>query len=136
VSCRLGDIVLSMIMIHFRRRLVAAVFCVGSVLTATAAAPAFASSAVCPQFEDKAKAAIDHSVHLGRITPKPVWRSGCGTLYRSDSRGPAIVFAEGFAPKDVQTGQYDIEKYVLVDKVTKTEIMNDCQDNPHYKPWH
>jgi len=23
-----------------------------------------------------------------------------------------------------------------VDKTTKTEIMNDCQDNPHYKPWH
>ncbi|MET9963154.1 ADP-ribosyltransferase [Streptomyces sp. NPDC006326] len=22
-----------------------------------------------------------------------------------------------------------------VDKATKTEIMNECQDNPHYKPW-
>ncbi|MBQ0828080.1 ADP-ribosyltransferase [Streptomyces tagetis] len=207
---------------RLRRRIAAAVLSLSAVLATTAAtSPQSAAASVpastsvtsapraaapsCPQFEDKLKAAADHGVAVGRITPDPVWRTACGTLYRSDSRGPAIVFEEGFHAKDVLTGQYDIEQYVLVnqpspyvsttydhdlyktwyksgfnyyidapggidvnktigdthkwadqvevafpggiqrqfiigvcpvDKQTKTEIMSECEDNPHYRPWH
>ncbi|MFD5802744.1 MULTISPECIES: ADP-ribosyltransferase [unclassified Streptomyces] len=176
----------------------------GSAATATATAPAKAAPA-CPQFDDRTKAAADRGVDVDRITPEPVWRTTCGTLYRSDSRGPQVVFEEGFHAKDVYNGQYDVEKYVLVnqpspyvstsydhdlyktwyksgynyyidapggidvnktigdthkwadqvevafpggiqrqyiigvcpvDRKTKTEIMNDCESNPHYRPWH
>ena len=206
-----------MISTRLRRRAAAAVLSLSAVLTtsaatapgsAPAAAPAVApaqAAPACPQFDDKAKAAADRGVDLGRITPEPVWRATCGTLYRSDSRGPQIVFEEGFHAKDVYNGQYDVEKYVLVnqpspyvstsydhdlyktwyksgynyyidapggvdvnktigdthkwadqvevafpggiqrqyiigvcpvDRQTKTEIMSDCESNPHYKPWH
>ncbi|MGQ4441383.1 ADP-ribosyltransferase, partial [Streptomyces violaceoruber] len=171
---------------------------------APSAAPAKAAPA-CLQFDDRTKAAADRGVDVDRITPEPVWRTTCGTLYRSDSRGPQVVFEEGFHAKDVQNGQYDVEKYVLVnqpspyvstsydhdlyktwyksgynyyvdapggidvnktigdthkwadqvevafpggiqrkyiigvcpvDRQTKTEIMSDCESNPHYQPWH
>ncbi|MEU0473224.1 ADP-ribosyltransferase [Streptomyces olivaceus] len=206
-----------MIFTRLRRRTAAAVLSLSAVLatsaatvpgsaaaTTPAAAPAKAAPA-CPQFDDKAKAAADRGVDLDRITPEPVWRTTCGTLYRSDSRGPQTVFEEGFHAKDVYNGQYDVEKYVLVnqpspyvstsydhdlyktwyksgynyyvdapggvdvnktigdthkwadqvevafpggiqrqyiigvcpvDRQTKTEIMSDCESNPHYKPWH
>lgn len=45
---------------------------------------------------------------VDRITPQPVWRKTCGTLYRSDSRVPATVFQQSLYPKDVINGQYDI----------------------------
>ncbi|MEZ7003996.1 ADP-ribosyltransferase [Streptomyces sp. SCSIO 75703] len=211
-----------MILTRLRRRVAAAVLSLSAVLATTAAtspqsaaasapagttaaAPARAAAPSCPLFEDKLKAAADRGVALARITPDPVWRTACGTLYRSDSRGPAIVFEEGFHAKDVLTGQYDVEQYVLVnqpspyvsttydhdlyktwyksgfnyyidapggidvnktigdthkwadqvevafpggiqrqyiigvcpvDKQTKTEIMSECEDNPHYRPWH
>ncbi|MFJ8810352.1 ADP-ribosyltransferase [Streptomyces sp. NPDC102490] len=204
-----------MITTRLRRRTAAAVLSLSAVLAATAAtapaaapapsaAPAKAAPA-CPQFDDKTKAAADRGVDLDRITPEPVWRTTCGTLYRSDSRGPQVVFEEGFHAKDVQNGQYDVEKYVLVnqpspyvstsydhdlyktwyksgynyyidapggidvnktigdthkwadqvevafpggiqrkyiigvcpvDRQTKTEIMSECESNPHYQPWH
>ncbi|MFE9613334.1 ADP-ribosyltransferase [Streptomyces sp. NPDC006012] len=199
-----------------RRRATAAALSLAAVLATTAAAPAAPTTKApataaakaapaCPQFEDRVKAAADRRVDIDRITPRPVWRTTCGTLYRSDSRGPSVVFEEGFWPKDVVNGQYDVEKYVLVnqpspyvsttydhdlyktwyksgynyyidapggvdvnrtigdthkwadqvevafpggiqrqyvigvcpvDKSTKTEIMSDCQSNPHYVPWH
>ncbi|MFC3452693.1 ADP-ribosyltransferase [Amycolatopsis speibonae] len=193
-----------------RSRAAAVILSLTAVLTVSAAVlPATATAAqaipFCPQFADPVKAAADRRVDVGRITPEPVWRKTCGTLYRSDSRGPAVVFEQGFLPRDVINGQYDIEKYVLVnqpspyvsttydhdlyktwyksgynyyidapggidvnrtigdthrwadqvevafpggitrqyiigvcpvDRITKTEIMNDCKDNPHYKPWH
>ncbi|MFI5934319.1 ADP-ribosyltransferase [Actinoplanes sp. NPDC051494] len=206
-----------MIITVTRRRFLAAALCLGTVLAAPVVTPAAASEArpgarqlaaaapECPQFDNKVKAAVNRKVDPERITPEPVWRTSCGTLYRSDSRGPDIVFEEGFAPKDVVTGQYDIEKYVLVnqpspyvsttydhdlykiwyksgfnyyidapggvdvnetigdthqwaaqvevafpggirrkyiigvcpvDKVTKVEIMSDCESNPYYRPWH
>lgn len=203
-----------MITTRLRRRTAAAVLSLSAVLATTAAtAPAAApapSAAVqaapaCPQFDDKTKAAADRGVDVDRITPEPVWRTTCGTLYRSDSRGPQVVFEEGFHAKDVQNGQYDVEKYVLVnqpspfvsttydhdlyktwyksgynyyidapggidvnktigdthkwadqvevafpggiqrkyiigvcpvDRQTKTEIMSECESNPHYQPWH
>ncbi|MEU0744135.1 ADP-ribosyltransferase [Streptomyces sp. NPDC006134] len=207
-----------MITLRLRRRATAAVLSLAAVLTtsaataptttaSTTAAPARAAAAApaCPQFEDRIKAAADRRVDVGRITPEPVWRTTCGTLYRSDSRGPSVVFEQGFHPKDVVNGQYDIEQYVLVnqpspyvsttydhdlyktwyksgwnyyidapggidvnktigdthrwadqvevafpggvarqyiigvcpvDKQTKTEIMSECESNPHYRPWH
>ncbi|WP_109036284.1 ADP-ribosyltransferase [Streptomyces rubrogriseus] len=204
-----------MITTRLRRRTAAAVLSISAVLATTAAtapgaatvpaaAPAKAAPA-CPQFDDRTKAAADRGVDVDRITPEPVWRTTCGTLYRSDSRGPQVVFEEGFHAKDVQNGQYDVEKYVLVnqpspyvstsydhdlyktwyksgynyyidapggidvnktigdthkwadqvevafpggiqrkyiigvcpvDRQTKTEIMSDCESNPHYQPWH
>lgn len=204
-----------MITTSLRRRTAAAVLSLSAVLATTAAtapgaapapsaAPAKAAPA-CPRFDDRTKAAADRGVDVDRITPEPVWRTTCGTLYRSDSRGPQVVFEEGFHAKDVQNGQYDVEKYVLVnqpspyvstsydhdlyktwyksgynyyvdapggidvnktigdthkwadqvevafpggiqrkyiigvcpvDRQTKTEIMSDCESNPHYQPWH
>ncbi|MFC9062908.1 ADP-ribosyltransferase [Streptomyces sp. NPDC057074] len=203
-----------MITPRLRRRAAAAVLSLAAVFatsaatvpgsSATATAPAKAAPA-CPTFDDKTKAAADRGVDVDRITPEPVWRTTCGTLYRSDSRGPQIVFEEGFHAKDVYNGQYDVEKYVLVnqpspyvstsydhdlyktwyksgfnyyidapggidvnktigdqhrwadqvevafpggiqrqyiigvcpvDRQTKTEIMSDCESNPHYRPWH
>ncbi|WP_405695532.1 ADP-ribosyltransferase [Streptomyces coelicoflavus] len=204
-----------MITTRLRRRTAAAVLSLCAVLATTAAtapgaapapaaAPAKAAPA-CPQFDDKTKAAADRGVDVDRITPEPVWRTTCGTLYRSDSRGPQVVFEEGFHARDVENGQYDVEKYVLVnqpspfvsttydhdlyktwyksgynyyidapggidvnktigdthkwadqvevafpggiqrkyiigvcpvDRQTKTEIMSDCESNPHYQPWH
>lgn len=188
------------------KRLVAVVLAFGAGLATSASTPVAASAegASCPLVKDKVQAAIQHDVHLARITPKPVWRKSCGTLYRSDSRGPEIVFEQGFAAKDVDHGQYDVMQYVLVnqpspyvsttydhdlyrswyksgfnyyidapggvdvnrtigskhkyadqlevafpggirreyvigvcpvDKATKTEVMNECKDNPNYKPW-
>ncbi|MGW7567392.1 ADP-ribosyltransferase [Streptomyces tendae] len=204
-----------MITPRLRRRTAAAVLSLSAVLATTAATapgaatapPAAAAKAApaCPQFDDKTKAAADRGVDIDRITPAPVWRTTCGTLYRSDSRGPQVVFEEGFHAKDVQNGQYDVEKYVLVnqpspfvstsydhdlyktwyksgynyyidapggidvnktigdthkwadqvevafpggiqrkyiigvcpvDRQTKTEIMSECESNPHYQPWH
>ncbi|MFE0372126.1 ADP-ribosyltransferase [Streptomyces tendae] len=204
-----------MITTRMRRRTAAAVLSLSAVLATTAATapgaatapPAAAAKAApaCPQFDDKTKAAADRGVDIDRITPAPVWRTTCGTLYRSDSRGPQVVFEEGFHAKDVQNGQYDVEKYVLVnqpspyvstsydhdlyktwyksgynyyidapggidvnktigdthkwadqvevafpggiqrkyiigvcpvDRQTKTEIMSECESNPHYQPWH
>ncbi len=198
---------------RLRRRAAAAVLSLSAVLATSAAAPGTTAPAAppakavpaCPQFDDKAKAAADRDVDVDRITPEPVWRTTCGTLYRSDSRPPQTIFEEGFHAKDVYTGQYDVEKYVLVnqpspyvsttydhdlyktwyksgynyyidapggvdvnktigdthkwadqvevafpggiqrqyvigvcpvDKQTKTEIMSDCESNPHYRPWH
>src|SRR5690349_4839422 len=108
-----------MITTQLRRRAAAAVLSLAAVFATTAAAaPAKAPAPRdCPvQFDDPIKAAVDKRVEVDRITPDPVWRKSCGTLYRSDGRGPEIVFAEGFKPKDVIDGQYDIEKYVLVNQ--------------------
>jgi len=215
-----------MITTRLRRRAAAVVLSLSAVFATSAATPpaetptktpaafatktpaAFATKAAaptCPQFADPVHAAVDQRVDVERITPEPVWRKSCGTLYRSDGRGPSVVFEQGFHPKDVVNGQYDIEQYVLVnqpspyvstsydhdlyktwwksgynyyidapggvdvnktigdthkwadqvevafpggiarqyiigvcpvDKKTKTEIMNDCESNPHYEPWH
>ena len=205
-----------------RRRTAAAALSLAAVLTTTAATPGQAPAAsaasvtaaakaaapgpaACPvQFDDKVKAAADRRVQVARITPDPSWRTSCGTLYRADGRGPSVVFEEGFRPRDVVNGQYDLEKYVLVnqpspyvsttydhdlfkkwksafnyyvdapggvdvnktigdthkwadqqevafpggiareyivgfcpvDKRTRTEIMSECESNPHYQPWH
>ncbi|MDX2862604.1 ADP-ribosyltransferase, partial [Streptomyces scabiei] len=79
------------------------------------------------------------SVSWGRrcgseASPDPVWRTTCGTLYRSDSRGPAVVFEQGFLPKDVIDGQYDIESYVLVNQ--PSPYVSTTYDHDLYKTWY
>jgi hypothetical protein len=132
-----------MITIHLRRRAAAAVLSLAAVLATTAAtvpshptqAPArVAAAPACPEVADPAMAAVDQRVDISRITPDPVWRTTCGTLYRSDSRGPAVVFEQGFAPKDVINGQYDIEKYVLVNQ--PSPYVSTTYDHDLYKTWY
>ena len=131
------------ITIPLRRRAAAAVLSLAAVLATTAAtapthttrAPARAAAApACPEVADPAMAAVDQRVDISRITPDPVWRTTCGTLYRSDSRGPAVVFEQGFAPKDVVNGQYDIEKYVLVNQ--PSPYVSTTYDHDLYKTWY
>ncbi|OPG10785.1 hypothetical protein B1R27_01780 [Streptomyces sp. GKU 895] len=131
-----------MITTRLRRRAAAAALSLAAVVATTAAtAPAKpAAPAKAPatpdckvQFDDPVKAAADRTVDVSRITPEPVWRKSCGTLYRSDGRGPEIVFAEGFKPKDVVNGQYDIEKYVLVNQ--PSPYVSTTYDHDLYKTW-
>jgi hypothetical protein len=132
-----------MITLHLRRRTAAAVLSLAAVFATTAATvpahtsahtPARAAAPACPVVADPAMAAVDQRVDISRITPDPVWRTTCGTLYRSDSRGPAIVFDQGFAPKDVINGQYDIEKYVLVNQ--PSPYVSTTYDHDLYKTWY
>ncbi|WP_327401192.1 hypothetical protein OG194_13965 [Streptomyces sp. NBC_01288] len=131
-----------MITIHLRRRVAAAALSLAAVFATTAATvpartthtPTRAAAPSCPVVADPAMAAVDQRVDISRITPDPVWRTSCGTLYRSDSRGPAIVFDQGFAPKDVVDGQYDIEKYVLVNQ--PSPYVSTTYDHDLYKTWY
>ncbi|WP_427919896.1 ADP-ribosyltransferase [Streptomyces sp. cg40] len=131
-----------MITLHLRRRTAAAVLSLAAVFATTAATapvhttrtPVRAAAPACPVVADPATAAVDDRVDISRITPDPVWRTTCGTLYRSDSRGPAVVFEQGFAPKDVINGQYDIEKYVLVNQ--PSPYVSTTYDHDLYKTWY
>lgn len=130
-----------MITTRLRRRTAAVALSLAAVFATTAAslpaAPpkAFtkAAAATCPLFDDPVKAAVDRRVDVARITPEPVWRKTCGTLYRSDGRGPEIIFAEGLKPRDVVNGQYDIEKYVLVNQ--PSPYVSTTYDHDLYKTW-
>ncbi|MCC9709765.1 hypothetical protein E4N62_33615 [Streptomyces sp. MNU76] len=136
-----------MITSRARRRAAAVVLSLSAVLATSAAtapaqspasqpaaASARAAAPTCPQFEDPVHAAADRRVDVARITPEPVWRKSCGTLYRSDSRGPAVVFEQGFHPKDVIDGQYDIESYVLVNQ--PSPYVSTTYDHDLYKTWY
>lgn len=131
-----------MITTRLRSGVTAAALSLGAVLVTTAATPAAAPADLksraaapsCPQFQDKVQAAADRRVDIGRITPDPVWRTGCGTLYRSDSRGPAVVFQEGFLPKDTVNGQYEVESYVLVNQ--PSPYVSTTYDHDLYKTWY
>jgi scabin-like protein len=129
-----------MITTRLRRRTAAAALSLAAVFATSAATlPSAAPQArtkaapACPQFDDPVKAAVDRRVDVARITPEPVWRKTCGTLYRSDGRGPEIVFAEGLKPRDVINGQYDIEKYVLVNQLSP--YVSTTYDHDLYKTW-
>ncbi|MFJ4469283.1 ADP-ribosyltransferase [Streptomyces sp. NPDC089424] len=136
-----------MITTRLRRRAAAAALSLAAVLaTSAAAAPAasvpaaFAAPAAAPapascpvQYDDKIKAAADRRVDVARITPEPAWRTTCGTLYRADSRAPRIVFEEGFQPRDVVEGQYDLEAYVLVNQ--PSPFVSTTYDHDLYKKW-
>lgn len=132
-----------MITTRLRRRAAAVVLSLSAVLATSgatapdrtpASTPAKAAAPTCPRFEDPVHAAVDRRVDVDRITPDPVWRTTCGTLYRSDSRGPAIVFEQGFHPKDVIDGQYDIEQYVLVNQ--PSPYVSTTYDHDLYKTWY
>ncbi|SPF03685.1 hypothetical protein SMA5143A_4465 [Streptomyces sp. MA5143a] len=132
-----------MITTRLRRRAAAVVLSLFAVLATSAAtvpaqpgnrAPGRAAAPACPQFEDRIHAAADRRVDVDRITPEPVWRTTCGTLYRSDSRGPAVVFEQGFHPRDVIDGQYDIEQYVLVNQ--PSPYVSTTYDHDLYKTWY
>ena len=139
----------AMIDFRLRRRAAAAVLSVSAVLATTAAsgAPAGApapstagpssvkatAAPACPQFDDKIKAAADRRVDLTRITPDPAWRTGCGTLWRNDNRDPSVIFEEGFLPRDVLGGQYDLEQYVLVNQ--PSPYVSTTYDHDLYKTW-
>ncbi|WP_151483482.1 ADP-ribosyltransferase [Streptomyces albicerus] len=102
-------------------------------LSATKAPFAAKAAPTCPKFADPVHAAVDRRVEVDRITPEPVWRKTCGTLYRSDGRGPSVVFEQGFHPKDVVNGQYDIEQYVLVNQ--PSPYVSTSYDHDLYKTW-
>ncbi|MZD19497.1 hypothetical protein GTY82_20125 [Streptomyces sp. SID5476] len=134
-----------MITTSLRRRAAALVLSLSAVLATSAAtapaqtpaanpAAAPAAAPACPRFADPVHAAADRRVDVDRITPEPVWRTTCATLYRSDSRGPATVFAQGFLPRDVLDGQYDIEQYVLVNQ--PSPYVSTTYDHDLYKTWY
>nr|WP_202499777.1 ADP-ribosyltransferase [Streptomyces sp. SID5476] len=136
---------MSVITTSLRRRAAALVLSLSAVLATSAAtapaqtpaanpAAAPAAAPACPRFADPVHAAADRRVDVDRITPEPVWRTTCATLYRSDSRGPATVFAQGFLPRDVLDGQYDIEQYVLVNQ--PSPYVSTTYDHDLYKTWY
>ncbi|WP_394367712.1 scabin-related ADP-ribosyltransferase [Nonomuraea phyllanthi] len=49
---------------------------------------------------DPLRAAVDRSVNVKAITPKPVWRSDRLILRRADDRHPDDIFGSGFYPRD------------------------------------
>ncbi|MGA4955826.1 ADP-ribosyltransferase [Streptomyces lavendulocolor] len=99
------------------------------------AAPAFVAKAAasCPVVEDRLYPAADRRVDPDRITPAPSWRADCKQLYRADNRPPAVVFEQGFHPKAPLDGQYDIEKYVLVNQ--PSPYVSTTYDHDLYKKW-
>lgn len=100
---------------------------------AAAPASAVAAPASCPVLYDPLFAAADRRVQVSRITPEPSWRTDCRQLYRADNRAPGIVFEEGFHPKATLDGQYDIEKYVLVNQ--PSPYVSTTFDHDLYKQW-
>ncbi|MEE1757088.1 ADP-ribosyltransferase [Streptomyces sp. SP18CS02] len=137
-----------MITTHPRRRAVALALSVAALLAPAAstraaspdavpaAAPALttkARAAACPVVTDRLYAAADRRVDPGRITPAPVWRTDCKQLYRADNRAPAVIFQEGFHPKAPLDGQYDIERYVLVNQ--PSPFVSTTYDHDLYKKW-
>ncbi|WP_335937560.1 ADP-ribosyltransferase [Streptomyces sp. PTD5-9] len=103
---------------------------------ASSAAAAHAAAALkpgdCPAVTDRLFAAAD-PVDIGRITPKPAWRHDCRQLYRADGRGPETIFDEGFHARDIAYGQYDVEKYVLVNQ--PSPFVSTTYDHDLYKRW-
>ncbi|MCX4830070.1 hypothetical protein OG746_15155 [Streptomyces sp. NBC_01016] len=103
---------------------------VDTTKSATSVAKVAPSS--CPVVPDRLYAAIDR-VPLERISPDPEYRNDCQTLYRADGRAPAVIFKEGFEAKDVTTGQYDLEQYVL--KNQPSPFVSTTRDHDLFKKW-
>jgi hypothetical protein len=101
----------------------------GTVGTAGTALAAVA----CPAVEDRLYAAATPEVDVERITPDPSWRADCRQLYRAETRAPEVVFEEGFQPRDVVNGQYDLEAYVLVNQ--PSPFVSTTYDHDLYKDW-
>ncbi|MFF3291522.1 ADP-ribosyltransferase [Streptomyces sp. NPDC003023] len=131
-----------MIITRLRRRAAVLVLALAATLVPaaapTAAAPAPATSSLaaavaCPVSADPLHAAADRSVDIDRVTPAPSYRTNCKQLYRADGRGPEVVFDQGFHPKAPQNGQYDLEKYVLVNQ--PSPFVSTTYDHDLYKQW-
>lgn len=90
-------------------------------------------TAECPVVRDRLHAAATRDIDLHRITPDPAWRTDCRRLYRADGRAPDVVFHEGFHPRAPRTGQYDLEKYVLVNQ--PSPYVSTTYDHDFYKEW-
>lgn len=90
-------------------------------------------AATCPTPADHLYDAADRDIELERIAPVPSWRSNCDELFRSDGRGPDIVFAEGFRAKDIATGQYDLAAYVADNQ--PSPFVSTSYDHDLYKKW-
>lgn len=91
------------------------------------------ATAACPVVDDRLHAAATRDIDLHRITPDPAWRTDCRRLYRADGRAPDVVFREGFHPRAPRTGQYDLEKYVLVNQ--PSPYVSTTYDHDFYKQW-
>ncbi|MHC0430042.1 ADP-ribosyltransferase [Streptomyces sp. O3] len=100
---------------------------------AVSARAAFAAPPACPVVPDKLHAAAERPIDLDRITPEPVYREDCKTLFRADGRGPKTVFREGFHPRDTVNGQYDLEKYVLRNQ--PSPFVSTTYDHDLFKEW-
>lgn len=87
----------------------------------------------CPAVADEMFAAADHSVEVDRITPAPSWRTDCKQLYRADSRGPEVIFEQGFQPRAPLNGQYDVTQYVQADQ--PSPFVSTSYDHDLYKRW-
>ncbi|WP_344027447.1 scabin-related ADP-ribosyltransferase [Streptomyces luteireticuli] len=55
--------------------------------------------------------AADPRVDVERISPKPVWRTERGPLYRFDSRPPEEIFKTGFSPREAGLRNGDLRGY-------------------------
>ena len=97
------------------------------------AAPAASAAVACPTVEDPLHAANNPDVDVDRISPDPSYRTDCRQLYRADGRSPEVIFAEGFEPRDVVNGQYDLEQYVLVNQ--PSPFVSTSYDHDLYKDW-
>ncbi|MFD7286767.1 ADP-ribosyltransferase [Streptomyces sp. NPDC059863] len=106
----------------------------GPVTSAPARAASFKAAESCPRVSDPMFAAADRTVEVERITPAPAWRTDCRQLYRADSRKPEVIFEQGFHPKAPVDGQYDVEKYVLVNQ--PSPYVSTSYDHDLYKQWY
>ncbi|GAA2049838.1 ADP-ribosyltransferase [Catenulispora yoronensis] len=106
---------------------------VPQVAAGGAHAAALTPMQMCPVPADHLYGAAERDIPLERIAPVPSWRSNCDEVYRADGRGPEIIFMEGFHPKDVATGQYDLEAYVL--KNQASPFVSTSYDHDLYKQW-
>ncbi|ONK11067.1 ADP-ribosyltransferase [Streptomyces sp. MP131-18] len=91
-----------------------------------------AAAVACPSVQDPLYAAATRDVDVDRISPAPAHRTDCRQLYRAENRSPAVIFEEGFRPKDVN-GQYDLEAYVL--KNQPSPFVSTTYDHDLYKEW-
>ncbi|GAA1357381.1 ADP-ribosyltransferase [Streptomyces beijiangensis] len=132
-----------MITSRIRLRFTAAALTIGALLatastTATAttttgaAAGAPSASSECPA-PQPLYAAADSRVDLGALSPEPSYRVNCAPLYRADGRAPEVVFDQGFRPKDVVHGQYDLAAYV--DRNQPSPFVSTSYDHDLYKQW-
>ncbi|UED84535.1 ADP-ribosyltransferase [Streptomyces profundus] len=116
------------------RRAAAVALPITLLLTPLSLATAPTAAAVaCPTVDDPLHAANNRAVDVERISPDPSYRTDCRQLYRVDRRAPEVVFDEGFEPRDVVDGQYDLEQYVLVNQ--PSPFVSTSYDHDLYKNW-